>query len=135
LRNPLTQYRDYYTRTTHRRYVAKLSRLQKSLLKKLWHWEAELDTWLETHPSDTQWQTVKQMREEGMDWTPRYLYTDGTERWTPKARASVSRALSRLEARGLVERVLFDHTHRTRLIRFTPRGRTVARRLTGPHWS
>lgn len=137
MRNSATQFRWRYPRTTQARYVAKLSGWQKYILKKLWHWEADLDAWLETHPGDTACQTVKQVREEGMDWAPRYLRNqfDAERPWTPSDRARMSRSLRRLEARGLVVRILFAHTQRTRLIRFTPRGRKVARRLTGPHWS
>jgi hypothetical protein len=59
LRNSATQFRWRYPRTTQARYVAKLSGWQKYILKKLWHWEADLDAWLETHPGDTACQTVK----------------------------------------------------------------------------
>jgi hypothetical protein len=124
-----------YPRKKHARYVAKLSRWEKDILMKLWFWEADFDKWIETHPGDSQLQTVKRIREAGMDWQPRRLRNqfDARRPWTPSDCARVSRAWHRLEARGLIERILFDNSHRTRLVRFTPRGRKVAKQRTGAH--
>jgi hypothetical protein len=70
LRPRRTNHRWRYPRTKQARYVAKLSRWQKQILEALWRWEAELDTWLEAHPGDSQWQTVKVMRAEGDGLVP-----------------------------------------------------------------
>jgi hypothetical protein len=73
-----------------------------------------------------------------MDWCPRHILGVThweTMPWGLRERTDASRSLRRLEQRGLVERIPFDGSQRTRLVRFTPRGRKVGRRLTGPHFS
>jgi hypothetical protein len=138
MEDSMARERRFYPRKKQARYVAKLSRWQKRILKELWWWEDGLDRWLWEHPGDSLWTDQKASREEGMDWCPRRII--GVDRWEiipwgPRERTDASRALRRLEQRGLVERIPFNGSQRTRVVRFTPRGRKVGRRLTGPHIS
>jgi DNA-binding PadR family transcriptional regulator len=71
---------------------------------------------------------LARVQEWGVDWDP----SRGQDSWTPTDRAVVSRALRRLEQRGLVERKneQTDNPARTTNVRLTARGREVANRLT-----
>ena len=63
----------------------------------------------------------------GIHWTPSRWHQD----WTASDRASVSRALKRLEGRGLVLRTNdWGGDRRTNHVRLTEQGRQEAERLT-----
>jgi DNA-binding HxlR family transcriptional regulator len=116
------------------RYALKLSRTQKAILSLIRHWEEGTDEWIEQHPTHPSLQAVKEYRQDGMDWQPNRMLREKFEREpTPTFRADMSRALRRLEQRGLVERFPMreDHPALTYRVKLTPRGRKTSQRLQG----
>ena len=104
---------------------ARLSQLQKVLLEVVWDETRRLETTLEARGEQG---LLARVRCWGVEWYPsRWL--DGS---TPADRAVVSRALRRLEQRGLVERKnqRTGKPGRTTNVRLTDRGREIAKRLT-----
>jgi DNA-binding MarR family transcriptional regulator len=103
---------------------ARLSPLQKAILRAVWTETVRLERALAARGAH---RLLARGQSWGVDWEP----SREQERWTPVARATVSRALRRLEQRGLVE-----HTNpqtgtpgRPIRVRLTERGREVAERL------
>jgi hypothetical protein len=104
---------------------ARLSWLQKAILAAVWAGTSSLETDLEVRG---QHDLLARVQYWGVEWYPRQWL----ERWTPADRAVFSRALRRLEQRGLVERKnarTVESTCTTH-VRLTERGREVAKRLT-----
>jgi hypothetical protein len=116
--------------------AARLSRLQKTILRYLRDETADWERYFQVHGEHD---GLVWLQHWGCPWSPRYIrYTTqgDTTTWTPTDRAVFSRALHRLEQRGLVERKN-DRTgmsRRTTTVRLTKRGREIAKRLrkSGP---
>jgi hypothetical protein len=104
---------------------ARLSQLQKVILDAIWSETSRLETTLEPRGESG---LLARVREWGVEWHPS-LWNDT---WTPTDRAVLSRALRRLEQRGLVERKneRTGKSTRTTHVRLTERGREVAKWLT-----
>ena len=104
---------------------ARLSQLQKTILELVWAETYRLETALEARG---QRGLLARVQDWGVDWAP----TRWADPWTPADRAVISRALRRLEQRGLVERKneVTNTPRRTTNVRLTDRGREVAKRLT-----
>lgn len=99
----------------------RLSRLQKKILEVIW----EHTTYIEAHGNDF---AKKMLNIWGVSWYPAKGYDD----WSRSDSASISRALHRLQARGLVERNndITDNRQRTTRVKLTPAGIEVVKRLT-----
>ena len=110
-----------------------LSKLQGAILRSLWHVTTLVEAEVEGAASSDHW---------GIPWHPR----GNAPRWTASNRAAVSRALRRLEQRGLLVRMNRTVTigvsdsatggpprmasRRTSEVRLTELGRAVAQRFT-----
>jgi hypothetical protein len=73
---------------------------------------------------------LARVRSWGVHWYPSRIW-EGPTAWTPTERAGFSRALERLEQRGLVERKNRQNpaSSRTTYVRLTTRGRSIAKWL------
>jgi DnaB-like helicase N terminal domain len=102
-----------------------LSRLQKDILRDVWEETVRVERVLETKGMTG---LLARVQYWGIEWYP----SRGHDRWTPTDRAVVSRALRRLEQRGLVERKneCTGQPGRTTNVRLTERGREIAKQLT-----
>lgn len=99
----------------------RLSRQQKGILEVIW----ERTTYIEAHGNDFEKGMVECW---GIPWYP----AKGQEDWTRSDSAIISRALHRLEARGLLERNndITNNRRRATRVKLTPAGIEVAKRLT-----
>jgi hypothetical protein len=116
-----------------RHYESKLSRHQKWILRILLGWELHTEKWIAAHPADSSIEGMKGYHEAGTDWQPNRLARDREGIPTPTYRADMSRALRRLEQRGLVDRFPLNeaHPHRTYRVKLSPRGLATAKRIEG----
>ena len=104
---------------------ARLSQLQKVLLEAVWDETCRLETTLEARGEQG---LLARVRYWGVEWYPSRWLDDSM----PADRAVVSRALRRLEQRGLVERKnqRTGKSGRTTNVRLTNWGLEIAKRLT-----
>jgi hypothetical protein len=105
---------------------ARLSQLQKKILRCVYARTIRDETWAKG--TGETWR-IKHVEYWGIEWYP----SKGQRAWTPSNRAVMSRALRRLEQRGLVERrnrISGEESGRTVNVHLTDRGREVAKRLT-----
>lgn len=101
--------------------ASKLSRQQRHILDVLW----EQTTYIEGHGNEF---AKAMLNYWGVRWYP----AKGFDDWKRSDSATISRALRRLEHRGLVERKneISDRVGRTTRVKLTAAGIAIAKRLT-----
>jgi hypothetical protein len=125
----------HYPRKKQPRYRAKLGKWQRALLLWLFEWDEDFqgrvnDIWPRGITVEMR---LKHVVGQGIVWRPRLMAGQAGKPWTPQARASVARALQHLERRGLVERIPYGTSSRTKRVRVTTRGLKLLKSMTNPH--
>jgi len=123
--------KPWYPRRKQPRATAKLGLAHRAILRETYRWEWCVTDWLKAHRVALEYDAVKAQLADGMAWEPRTFRNRPEQPWTRAMAATVSRALHRLERRGLIEAIPFAGSRRTRAVRLTDRGRAVAKRLAG----